>query len=430
MITALAARDLFWFAAGLMSALAALFVIVPLLPRIASSARQSIRAMRWPAIAMIAMGSAALALYLWQGSPNQPSIHGTAGGERSDTRIAANPTSARRAASIEAVLAQLEQRLRQRGGSAADWELLAQTYDFLGRGSDAQQARGQHRVAAAAELDTTVAPSAPAAASAAANAATESLLTQAGRAREAGDYAAAIKAYEQLAKLGAMSADSWADYADAAASINGGQLAGAPERLIAAALAQDPNNDKALWLLASLQHERRQYPQAVASWRHLLQQAPAGSSDARIFAANLAEDQGLAGTPESSAGAQADATALPTAGANPAVLGRVELADALRSQVTPGLTVFIVAKSLDSPGPPVAVLRSAAGEWPLSFRLDDSLAMVPGRSLSTAGRVSVQARVSRTGLAMPAPGDLQSAVLTVDPRQTQPVRLVIDQAVR
>jgi hypothetical protein len=68
----------------------------------------------------------------------------------------------------------------------------------------------------------------------------QELMRHAYRARSAGDLHAAAQAYQQLATLGAMTAKSWAEYADVAAALNGGKLEGVPERYIDAALVLDP----------------------------------------------------------------------------------------------------------------------------------------------------------------------------------------------
>src|SRR5215470_7225424 len=47
------------------------------------------------------------------------------------------------AKSMEAEVAGLEARLARDGGTAADWSLLAQAYDFMGRREDAQRARAK-----------------------------------------------------------------------------------------------------------------------------------------------------------------------------------------------------------------------------------------------------------------------------------------------
>lgn len=103
----------------------------------------------------------------------------------------------------------------------------------------------------------------------------------------------ACEIYATVARRGAMTADAWADYADAQASM-AGKLAGAPARSIEAALALDPRHAKALWLKASLEHEEHRYADALETWRRLRAVVPEDSSDARIVEANIAEAQRLA----------------------------------------------------------------------------------------------------------------------------------------
>ena len=64
---------------------------------------------------------------------------------------------------------------------------------------------------------------------------------------------------------------------------------------------------------------------------------------------------------------------------------------------------------------PLAMLRKQVRDLPLQFRLDDSLAMSPAARLSGASTVIVGARISKSGQAMPQPGDLsgQSAAVAV-----------------
>jgi cytochrome c-type biogenesis protein CcmH len=57
---------------------------------------------------------------------------------------------------------------------------------------------------------------------------------------------------------------------------------------------------------------------------------------------------------------------------------------------------------------PLAFLRKQVKDLPFTFRLDDSLAMSPAANLSAAtGPVIVGARISKSGQAMPQPGDLE-----------------------
>ena len=232
------------------------------------------------------------------------------------------------------------------------------------------------------------------------------------------EFSKSAAIYAGLAARNEMNADTWANYADVAGALNNNSLAGQPATYIANALRLDPQHAKALWLQASLEHETHQYQVAVGTWQRLIAVLGAGSADGKLIAANLAEDQRLAG---------AGAPAATTTGVS--VRGEIDVADALKGRIPPGLTLFIVAKSVSSPGPPVAIVRTTTGTWPLQFQLDDSQAMLPSRRLSTAGAVTIEARTSRTGQAMPAAGDFQGVIGPIDPAAGKPVRVVIQRVI-
>ena len=145
-------------------------------------------------------------------------------------------------------------------------------------------------------LQMSVAPAGNATASmpgAATRAGSPGLVAQADELRRQRKFKEAAEAYRRAAAAGRMNADSWADYADALASA-GSSLKGAPADALAKALALEPQHPKALWLKASLEHEEHRYRDAVSTWRNLLAVVPAGSSDARIIEANIAEATRLA----------------------------------------------------------------------------------------------------------------------------------------
>jgi cytochrome c-type biogenesis protein CcmH/NrfG len=339
--------------------------------------------------------------------------------------VNANPQSAD---SMQNAVAALENRLARGGGSDADWELLARSYEFMGRPADAVAARARRLPQGAAAAVApgggpfTAAPGATrdANVSGALSAAARELIASAEAARRRHDLAAAAADYRQLAARQEMTADAWADYADVAAGLHGNSLVGEPEKYLQNALRLDPQHPKALWLEGSLQHETGQYAQAVTTWQVLAGVLGPDSPDAKIIAANLAEDQRLAGPAAAPPATEAGGVA---------VTGEVLISDALRPRVPSGLTLFIVAKSLNSPGPPVAILRTTTGSWPVRFELNDSLAMIPSRKLSTAGTVTIEARVSKSGQAMPQSGDLLGVTAPLDPAAGKPVRIVIERVI-
>jgi cytochrome c-type biogenesis protein CcmH/NrfG len=216
----------------------------------------------------------------------------------------AAPESTGQAGSMQSSVVALCSRLAAQGGPDDQWELLAKSYEFMGRPADAKLAR-EHKVPANRDLGDAVTasamllPSWNAASSRATQGATSrannntSLLASAEQHRRNREFKQACAAYAAAASAGPMTADAWADYADAQASLSG-HLVGAPEKLIASALAQDPRHPKALWLKASLAHEQHRYEEALATWKQLLALVPPGSSDARIVQANIDEASRLA----------------------------------------------------------------------------------------------------------------------------------------
>ena len=67
---------------------------------------------------------------------------------------------------------------------------------------------------------------------------------------------------------------------------------------------------------------------------------------------------------------------------------------------------------------PLAVQRATVADLPLKFRLDDSMAMAPGMTLSSAPQVTISARVSKSGNAIPQPGDFAGQAAPVAPGAT------------
>jgi cytochrome c-type biogenesis protein CcmH len=136
-----------------------------------------------------------------------------------------------------------------------------------------------------------------------------------------------------------------------------------------------------------------------------------------------------AATPVSTNAAPAGAAPAGAAPAGASVSGEISLADALSAKAAAGETLFIVAKSVDSPGAPVAVYRAKVGTWPVNFTLDDSQSMLAGRNLSSAGRVTIEARISKKGQALPAAGDLQGSSGVINPADHQPLKILIDRII-
>jgi cytochrome c-type biogenesis protein CcmH len=254
-------------------------------------------------------------------------------------------------------------------------------------------------------------------------------------------FAEAADAYARADALIPNNASLLADYADALAMAQGRRLDGAPAALIQRALAIDPKHKKALALAATVALETRDLDTSIAYWRRLAAELPAGSDEARQVADVIAEvdaakreGKGNSVAPAKRAAAAAPPASAPSAprggmgAAGSAIAGRVDLNAALASKVALNDTVFIFARAAEGPRMPLAVLRIPAKELPRDFSLDDSMSMAPGVKLSAVPSVVVEARISKSGNALPQPGDLFGRSAPLKPGATG-VRITIDQVV-
>jgi cytochrome c-type biogenesis protein CcmH len=240
-----------------------------------------------------------------------------------------------------------------------------------------------------------------------------------------GRYADAAQAYANAVKRLPPDASLLADYADALAMAQGRRLEGEPEKLIARALAIDPNNVKALALAGSAAFERRDYAEAARYWERMVPLVPPDSDEARTLRANIEEARTLAA---STIPGRGPARVVPTV-AKPGITGVVKLAPELAGKTAPDDVLFIFARPKDGSRMPIAIQRRKAGELPAEFVLDDVSAMAPGMSLSSYAEVVIGARISKSASATPRPGDLEGVSAPVR-NDARGVAVVIDSVVR
>jgi len=439
---------IFWFIAGALVGAGAALVAIPLWRGTLALGRARLRYGLAGAFVATFAGAAAI-IYIAIGSRHSLASRPAAAAmvaPAAESAVAGAAAKSGPAKSMEAEVAALEARLTRGGGTADDWTLLAKAYDFLGRPDDARRARARAANPAAGVVTQMNAGALVAAASAtetrAVPAASVAELEQrvktkprdvqgwlalADLRRAEHDNRAARDALAKVVALKGMTAQSWADYADVLASLAGGSLTGAAGSAIDSALALDPSNTKALWLKASQAHEQRHFTDALTWWKRLRSALPADSPDGRIIDGNIAEDTSLAGLAPVSAGAAG--AAAPAAAGAAEVSGTVSIDGRLAARVQRDATLFIYAKAADSPGPPLAVLRTTAAAWPVSFHLDDSMAMIPSRRLSQFDKVVVEARISRSGQATPSSGDLYVTSPVLHPAAGKKLALVINREI-
>jgi cytochrome c-type biogenesis protein CcmH len=242
----------------------------------------------------------------------------------------------------------------------------------------------------------------------------------------------ALQAYQKTYELLPKKPSVMSGYAEAIAMTSNLVLAGRPIELVTLALQTDPNNTKALELAGIHAYQNQNFAQAVTFLDRLQPQLPPGTRYAQEILAMRNEAQRLAqlGGDAQAAGAQlpsapdGQGASAPLALAAGRIAGSVEVAAALQARVGDQDTVYLIARAGEG-GPPLAATRVKVGRFPLSFSLDDSMAMNPANTLSGHKEVVVLARISASGNPIAQPGDLEGRITGVAVG-AKDVKLVID----
>jgi len=236
-------------------------------------------------------------------------------------------------------------------------------------------------------------------------------------------FADAVQVYDKLTQLMPNEPQLWADYADVLAMSSGRTLLGMPTQLLDKALALDPDNFKALALSGSAAMERGDFALTVRHWEKLLKLIPKEDENTQVIESGIQQARELMAQSKGgkSSGKTQRAAEAKTGAAQSGkegITGIVTLSDALKAQASPNDTLFVLVRAAQGPKMPLAIVRKQVKDLPLKFTLDDSTAMSAEMKMSNFDQVVVIARVSKSGNAMPQPGDLQGMSATVKPGTT------------
>jgi cytochrome c-type biogenesis protein CcmH len=303
---------------------------------------------------LIGIAAIAGAGYWWNGSSTQTGQESIASGD-----APAGSPHATNFDQIAAMTDKLASRLKEQPNDAEGWAMLARSYSVLGRHPDA------------------------------------------------------LVAYQKAVALRKDDATLLADYADSLAVKNDKNLNGEPMKMIERALKIDPKNLKALSLAGSNAFALKDYVGAVKYWEKVTQFGPADNDLVKQVESSLAEARGLAGLPAVKVVPKAELAA--ASSATGTVAGTVSISASLIKQTNPNDTVFIFARAAEGSKMPLAIVQKQVKDLPFTFTLDDTTAMSPAAKISSASKVVIGARVSKSGNATPQPGDLsgQTSVINV-----------------
>ncbi|WP_066985817.1 c-type cytochrome biogenesis protein CcmI [Methylomonas lenta] len=230
-------------------------------------------------------------------------------------------------------------------------------------------------------------------------------------------YQNAADVYAELYRRQPDDLEVMLQYANNLAMARGGRMAGEPAELISLVLQRAPDNPNALWLGGIAKAEEGQYAEAKQRWQKLVSLLPADSESLpQVKQMLLALDAEQA----------KKSSAPPSVNINI----QVDIEPALKAKMQPDTTVFIYAQAVNGPKMPLAIVRKKLADLPVKVILNDSMAMQPTTRLGDYQQLRILARVSQSGQAMPAAGDLIGSVEFSQPFQNQVASVLINQEVK
>ncbi len=264
------------------------------------------------------------------------------------------------------------------------------------------------------------------------------------------EFAKARSAFEKALALDEDDVPTLAQLSESIAMQQEGDLAGEPTAYLERANALDPDHEHTLWLLSIARQQAGDHEAALQGFDRLTGMSQ-GNPDAlatieqmrsrslEAMSGSTGETPPDSGSPE--IGSSASSTARPeeqadlplgdsdaqtAAPGDASIKVSVSLSEAAQNEVSADSAVFIYARASEGPPMPLAASRVTVSDLPITVTLDDSMAMIPGMTLSSFPSVSVGARVSATGNALAQSGDWFAEADEIIVSDTDALSLTID----
>ena len=250
-----------------------------------------------------------------------------------------------------------------------------------------------------------------------------------------GDYPSAREAFSQAyTRSQGQDPDAVVGFAEAMVLNDEAAIDGQAAQLFEQAVTMAPDNPRALWYGGIVAYRRGDLALAQQRWVEL-QNYDLPPDLRQMVAERLSELEAQTGAPAvppamppvpaPAATTAMQQAAVPSGAASIGI--SIQLASTVAGQVSPGASLFVIARRGEG-GPPLAVVRRAVGTWPVTIKMTDADAMMPGTSLASGGPVRLIARISRSGQPTATSGDPYGEV-SYDFTTTNPVKLTIDRIV-
>ena len=292
--------------------------------------------------------------------------------------IQATP-QATQAQSLQASIANLEQRLQNDPNNREGWKMLGQSYFIIQRFDKAIQAYGK-----ASELANHADP------------------------------------------------DVMVLIAEASAYANNQNFGQRERELLFNALKINPQHERALWYLGYAEYLADNYNEATVYWDKLLALVPTDRPDVKETLVKFLNDaRNKSGMAPIESPQVASVPATDTEQARTITVS-VAISDQLQSETSPKDTLFIYARAADGPKMPLSLARLTVADLPAKVTLRKEMAMMQNMDLHTFDQVHAIARISKSGKAITQPGDLiaQSQLVDFTQSPSANISLVIDSVVK
>ena len=221
------------------------------------------------------------------------------------------------------------------------------------------------------------------------------------------------------------------------------EISSEARQLIESALAIDPNQQKGLWIMGMASAQDGDDTQAIMYWTRLQELVDPASGPYQAVTQQIEAAQTRMGIPvtasaETSAAepsiatpAAAPAMAKPvvTAAGGFGIPATITIGDGQSGPYPANATLFIFIHPAGAAGMPLAVKRLAPQGFPMSLTFTDADLLQPGGSLQAFELLDISARISMTGIANIASGDIQANRVTVNTKNISAIDLHLDQRV-
>ncbi len=243
----------------------------------------------------------------------------------------------------------------------------------------------------------------------------------------------AVVAYDHAHRLDPNNVDAMLGLGEAMSMGAGGDITPSAAELFERAVTLAPDNPKALLYGGFAAAERGDRAVARSRWVALKSLHPPAEIDAmldeRIAELGPAGPPVAGGAPPMVGGGSPPGREAPGGADSDAATAQatvnLSISPALKSRLTSEAQLFVFAREPGSQGPPLAAKRLSSSAIGTQIHLSSADSMMPGRALTAGQRVSITARVSFSGQPLPAAGDLYGE-LTYDVGRDGVRDLVID----